>query len=86
MIGGFEIDQLVLPMKKREKVMKISHESDWSMHYGIGKTVKRVQAYFYWPTHPADIEGLVRGALPVSCMLENLNWIGFQLHRSYELM
>ena len=38
-IGGFEIDQLVLPLKKREKVLQTAHDSEWSMHFGIFRTL-----------------------------------------------
>jgi len=48
-ISGFEIFQLVVPTCKRVQVMQLAHDSLWSGHYGVRKTIQRIQTHFWWP-------------------------------------
>ena len=45
-IGGVDTFQLVLPENKRQTVIAASHNTQWSMHFATGKTIKRIKAYF----------------------------------------
>ena len=58
-VGGFQISQLVLPSNKRQQVMKIAHDSDWSGHFGSRKTLLRIEAHFWWPTMKVDVQSYV---------------------------
>ena len=62
-IGGFKIAQLVLPLNKRQTVMKMAHDSEWAMHFGILKTTQRIEAHFYWPSMSEDIKNYVKGCI-----------------------
>src|SRR5437867_13273966 len=48
-IRGIDTFQLVLPENKRQTVMAASHNSEWSIHFGSAKTMKRLKAYSIWP-------------------------------------
>src|SRR6267154_4193032 len=58
-IGETEAFQLVLPENKRQLVIASSHDSNWSCHFGSVKTLKRIQAYFYWPGIIYDVRRFV---------------------------
>ena len=30
-------------------IIKLAHDSQWSNHLGINKTLKRIQTFFFWP-------------------------------------
>ena len=59
-IGGFKVDQLVLPEVKRKEVIQCAHDSEWSMHFGVTKTLQRIESHFYWPTMNADVQTYVK--------------------------
>ena len=45
-ISGFEIAQLLVPSEKRLQVIQLSHDSLYSGHYGVRKTIQRIQTQF----------------------------------------
>ncbi|MCG8622472.1 MAG: DDE-type integrase/transposase/recombinase [Proteobacteria bacterium] len=48
--------QLVLPKRLQKEVFELLHNLPSSGHFGINKTVKRVQQRFYWPQSSRDIK------------------------------
>ncbi|XP_071842666.1 uncharacterized protein [Apostichopus japonicus] len=48
-------DQLVVPEKFRNQVMKLAHDSIMAGHLGIAKTTDKVQSQFYWPGVGSDV-------------------------------
>ena len=53
--GEMYVEQLVLPQKCRETVMKLAHSIPLAGHLGKNKTTNRVLQRFYWPTLFRDI-------------------------------
>src|SRR6218665_3318536 len=51
---------LMLPVKYRQKVLEIGHDSLWSGHRGMHATTARVGKAFSWPTMTSDIHAYVR--------------------------
>ena len=49
------IEQLVLPLKCRDAVLKLAHEAPLAGHMGRNKTVKRILQRFYWPGVYRDV-------------------------------
>lgn len=47
--GSDSIDQLVVPEKKVEQVLRFRHDIPTSGHLGVEKTLERIQQAFYWP-------------------------------------
>ena len=48
--------QLVLPKSLHQEVFKLLHNPPTSGHFGVSKTVKRIQQRFYWPQCSQDIK------------------------------
>ena len=61
------VEQLVLPQKCRDMVMKLAHTIPLAGHLGKAKTVKRILQRFYWPTIYRDIAKFCRSC--ESCQL-----------------
>ena len=55
---GMEIDQLVLPTKCREAVLKLAHSIPFTGHLGKDKTARRILQRSYWPTLYGDVARL----------------------------
>ena len=51
-----EVEQLVLPTKCRQAVLKLAHEIPLSGHLGKEKTRKRILRRFFWPSVYRDVE------------------------------
>ena len=49
------MEQLVLPKKCREDVLKIAHDIPLAGHMGKEKTARRILQRFYWPTLYVDV-------------------------------
>jgi Integrase zinc binding domain len=45
-------------------VIRVAHDSLWSLHFGIVKTTQRIQAHFYWPYMKTDVETYVKSCEP----------------------
>src|SRR2546425_13033016 len=58
-LGGVEYFQLVVPESKRKYIITTSHDSSWSMHFGSIRTIRRIKAYFYWPSNVQDVRKYV---------------------------
>ena len=52
---GNDIRQVVVPLKYRNEVMKLAHESILGGHQGTKKTTDKVLSNFFWPGIQADI-------------------------------
>ena len=52
--------QLVVPLKYRNLVLKLAHESIMAGHMGIARTVSRVLSEFFWPGVQADTKRYCR--------------------------
>ena len=50
-------DQIVVPPKFREVILKRAHENAFSAHLGIGKTLNRISRNFFWPKLKKDVVG-----------------------------
>lgn len=59
--------QYVLPKKQRLKIMEMCHDSAYSGHFGVEKTMSRVCERFYWPYQSTDIEEYVKTC--IKCQL-----------------
>jgi len=46
-ITGVCVEQLVVPVCKREAIVKIAHDADTSGHFGLEKTLIRINYSFY---------------------------------------
>ena len=59
---GFRVkrDQLVVPKKFRNDVMKMGHETLMSGHLGITKSKNRIQRKFYWPGMYEDVRNFCK--------------------------
>ena len=66
-VSGFEINQLFVPTDKRLQVIQLSHDSLYSGHYGVRKTIERIQTHFWWPKMRKDVQTYVK-----SCKLRQL--------------
>jgi len=56
--------QLVVPIDKRDEVIRLAHDSLWSGHFGKQKTLLRVEVEFFWPTMKHDISCSVSLCVP----------------------
>ena len=54
--GNQSILQLVLPKSLHQEVFQLLHNLPTSGHFGINKTVKRIQQRFYWPQCSQDVK------------------------------
>jgi hypothetical protein len=45
----YHIGKIYIPRDERETVIKESHTSLISSHFGVGKTIAQLQGYCYWP-------------------------------------
>ena len=54
-LEAVEVEQLVLPKKCREDVLKIAHDIPLAGHMGKEKTARRILQRFYWPTLYVDV-------------------------------
>ena len=61
-----EVEQLVLPVECRQKVMSIAHSIPIAGHLGKAKTAHRILQRFYWPTLFKDVATFCRTCYSVS--------------------
>lgn len=54
-IEDFEVWEVVLPKKLRERAMDDTHDVSQSGHMGIDKKYHRLQQYYYWPGMYKDV-------------------------------
>jgi len=52
---GQNYEQLVLPVNRRQEVMKLAYEI-YSGHLGANKTKERIKLSFAWPTVASDVQ------------------------------
>lgn len=52
--------RLVVPLRDRQDVLKLCHDSPTAAHFGFFKTYKRVCELYYWPKMKKDIQKYVR--------------------------
>ena len=57
---GKKFMQLVVPLKYRNLVLKLAHESIMAGHMGIARTVSRVLSEYFWPGVQADTKRYCR--------------------------
>ena len=48
-IVSFQSKQLVVPTNRRYEILYYFHESKWSGHLGVTKTLQRLKERYYWP-------------------------------------
>ena len=54
--GVYYLDnRLVIPSNLRQDILKECHDSPYRGHFGTAKTLKEVQAKYWWPTWRADV-------------------------------
>ena len=58
--GSSTFKQLVVPMSKRQEVMRLAHEGLFSAHLGMAKTCDRLEKDFYCPGVNGDIQRYCR--------------------------
>ena len=56
MQNGKQFIQLVVPVKFRDTVLKLAHESILAGHMSTARTVSRILSEFYWPEVQSDIK------------------------------
>lgn len=54
--GKEPIEQVVLPGALKDMVLESLHDSIFSGHFGVKKTVARVKLRYYWPGYLEDVE------------------------------
>ena len=52
--------RLVIPAGLVQEVLSEAHDSAWSGHLGIAKTLERVKERFFWPTLASDVTAYVK--------------------------
>ena len=62
--GSDVVMQVVVPLKFRNQVMKLAHESIFAGHLGNKKTCDRIQFHFFWPGMHADVGRYCRSCGP----------------------
>ena len=67
---GLKINQLVVPKCKREIVIRSAHDSKWSAHLGIDKTLKCMQSFYFWPDMYVDVVNHVKACSPYRRVFE----------------
>ena len=50
------LKQLLVPLSRRVKILRLAHESLMGGHMGINKTVNRILTCFYWPGLVSDVK------------------------------
>ena len=58
--AGKEEAHLVIPASLRKQVMYMGHQNPLSGHFGLAKTLARIQKYFCWPGLTAEVNRYVR--------------------------
>ncbi|VDI62635.1 Hypothetical predicted protein [Mytilus galloprovincialis] len=53
--------QAVIPMSERKQVLQCCHETKFSSHLGIHKTIEKIRQSFYWPGLQSDVRTYVAG-------------------------
>ena len=53
------LEQIVVPSKRREEVLRTSHDIAFAGHAGQGATAQRIAQYFYWPGVSEDTKRYV---------------------------
>ena len=48
-INSLEQCALAVPLKYRKQLLFLAHDHPCSAHLGVNKTLKRLQAYYFWP-------------------------------------
>ncbi|GFV31195.1 retrovirus-related Pol polyprotein from transposon opus [Trichonephila clavipes] len=56
LLGGNRIKQLVIPEKRKSKILEIAHESVFGAHLGAHKTIQRIKSSCYWPGMVKEIK------------------------------
>ena len=54
------INQLVVPLKFRSLILKLSHEHPLSAHIGINKAKETILRSFYWPNVFHDVAQYIK--------------------------
>ena len=54
-VEGQSVSQLCVPRSRRDKVMKLAHDSIFGDHMGERKTRERIRLSFYWPRLKPDV-------------------------------
>jgi Integrase zinc binding domain len=62
-MGGFEVDELCVPMGKRKQIVETAHDSQWSAHFGALKTLQRIEVHFFWPGLKNDVDNYVSSCI-----------------------
>ncbi|GFX98558.1 hypothetical protein TNCV_1501361 [Trichonephila clavipes] len=56
LLGGNRLKQLVIPERRKRKILEIAHESVFGAHLGAHKTIQRIKFSFYWPGMVKEIK------------------------------
>ena len=59
-IAGIVVHRLVVPVVHRSEVLTAAHDSPWSMHFGMRKTLARIEEYFFWSSLIRDVKKYVK--------------------------
>ena len=57
---GGTSQQLVVPMKRREQLVRLAHGSPLAAHLGCKRTTKKLQRSFFWPGMSKDVREIVQ--------------------------
>jgi len=50
------VSQIVVPRKIVQRVLEEAHDSPTGNHFGVNKTLEKIQKHFYWSTCKQDVE------------------------------
>ena len=67
---GGTSQQLVVPMKRRERLVRLAHGSPLAAHLGCKRTTKKLQRSFFWPGMSKDVREMVQRCM--ECQKVNL--------------
>ena len=54
--GLRSIEQVILPKCLKNMVLESLHDSEYTGHFGVKRTIARVKMRYYWPAYQQDIE------------------------------
>ena len=54
------LNQIVVPVSYRDRILSIAHDHHFSGHLGVSKTADRITRYFYWPGINRDVAKFCR--------------------------
>jgi hypothetical protein len=68
---GFEQNLLIVPLTKRDEIIKYSHDIPSAGHLGLEKSLHRLKQSFYWPGMKEDVHKYITKCDKCACRKSN---------------